>query len=99
MDWMFLAFVLAALGYTANIVKEYRADLQVLETKQQFFENEMYEIGEKKSNVEGEQSEIQVRTAEVKELIKPLQAKVGRKMAEIEHLTDEDERRGKFRVE
>jgi hypothetical protein len=59
----------------------------------------MYEIGEKTSGIEAEQAEIQIKTAEVKELVKPLQAKIGRKMAEIEHLTDEDERRGKFRVE
>lgn len=51
------------------------------------------------SLVEVGQAEITTRTSELKELIKPLQAKVGRKMAEIEHLTDEDECRGKFRVE
>ena len=62
------------------------------------------------SLVEVGQAEITTRTSELKELIKPLQAKVGRrlgegwakvgrKMAEIEHLTEEDERCGKFRVE
>jgi peptidoglycan hydrolase CwlO-like protein len=99
LDWMFLAFILAAVGYSANIYKEYRADLQVLETRQQFFENERYELGEKISAVEADQAEIQTRTTEIRELAKPLQVKLARKMAEIEHLTDEDERRGKFKVE
>ena len=99
MDWIFLAFSLAALLYTANIFKEFRVDQAYIETRQLFLENERIEIEEKVSVQEAKQADIQLKTNEIKTRYKDSQPKLARLMREIEHLRDEDERRGKFKVE
>ena len=96
MDWVFIVFILGVVVYIMILVKDYTAELQLLDIQLDHFASEKLQLI---AGIEAEQAEIQIKTAEVKELVKPLQAKIGRKMAEIEHLTDEDERRGKFRVE
>ena len=99
MDWIFLAFSLAALLYTANIFKEFRVDQAYIETCQLFLENERIEIEEKVSVLEAEQADVHLKKNEIKTRYKDSQAKLARLMREIEHLRDEDERRGKFKVE
>ena len=90
MDWIFLAFSLAALLYTANIFKEFRVDQAYIETRQLFLENERIEIEEKVSVQEAKQADVQLKTNEIKTRYKDSQAKPARLMCEIEHLIDED---------
>ena len=99
MDWIFLAFSLAALLYTANIFKGLCVDQAGIETSQLFLENGRVEIEEKVSVLEAEQADVHLKTNEIKTRYKDSQAKLARLMREIEHLRDEDERRGKFKVE
>jgi peptidoglycan hydrolase CwlO-like protein len=98
MDWVFIVFILGVVVYILNMVKDYTAEMQLLDIQLEHFEVEKLELIAKIEKCDAERAEILSQVAEMKGTVKGLQAQSDELEKEVDDLSKEEERRGKFRL-
>ena len=81
-----------------TLVKDYSSEIQLLDIQLEHYELEKLQLVAKIEKCDAERTEILSQVAEVKGAVKGLQAQSDELELEVNELSKEEERRGKFRL-
>ena len=81
-----------------TLVKDYSSEIQLLDIQLEHYELEKLQLVAKIEKCDAERAEILSQVAEVKCAVKGLQAQSDELAQEVNELSKEEERRGKFRL-
>lgn len=98
MDWVFIVFILGVVVYIMNLVKDYTGELQLLDIQLDHFASEKLQLISAIEECDTERAEILVQVAETRGAVKGLQTQSDELEKEVNELSQEEERRGKFRL-
>jgi peptidoglycan hydrolase CwlO-like protein len=98
MDWVFIVFILGVVVYIMILVKDYTAELQLLDIQLDHFASEKLQLIAGIEKCDEERAEILTQMAEIKGAVKGLQTHSDELEKEVNELSKEEERRGKFRL-